>query len=179
MPNKILERDNINFLQVFGNGCSKWTMKVGEATAIDSFKQIRRGGGTVQFLASCPIYLSEISDESKRLKAKKNATSLLKLRDFAERTKSAGGKFTIKTYKHVATLRLIILNETDCILGHYQEDGDGDSLDTPLLLFHHNHENKWGFGSAFKRMFESEWHRATEPTVEDWEKMKQLRDRVE
>src|SRR4029077_16899949 len=84
MPIRILDRQNITVLQVLGNGCSKWTMQVGEATAIDSFKRIRQGGGRIQFLASCPIHLSKEPDESKRIKAKRNASSLLKLREFAD-----------------------------------------------------------------------------------------------
>jgi hypothetical protein len=175
MPDKILEQQNISSLLVMGNGCSKWTRQPKkDAEIIDAFIRIRRGNGTIRFMASCPIHLSERDHEPNINKERKNAASLLKLREFKDRSKAAGGKFEIRTYKHVATLRLIILNETECIVGHYQEDGNGDSFDTPLLIFHHNHENKWGFGSAFKRMFESEWHRALEPTEDEWRKMMQL-----
>ncbi len=179
MPSKILERDNISVLQVMGNGCSKWTIPIADAMAVKSFRQIRNGGGEIHFLASCPVYLSELDDRTKIKKAKRNATSLLKLFDFAEKSKAAGGTFEIRTYKHTATLRLIILNESECIVGHYQEDGNADSIDTPLLIFHHNHENKWGFGGAFRRVFESEWHRAQPPTPEEWRKMRELRDTPE
>jgi hypothetical protein len=175
MPNKILARPNVIKLFAMGNGCSKWT-RIGSTAAIDSFRQIRKGGGDIRFLASCPIHLSQISDETKRKKAKRNAESLTKLRTFAEQSRSAGGIFEIRTYKHVATLRLIIVNDTECVVGHYQEDGDGDSIETPLLVFNHTNDNRWGFGGAFRRMFDSEWHRATVPTAEEWKKIEELRD---
>jgi hypothetical protein len=174
MPREILGRQNIRGLSVMGNGCGKWTREVEHHTAVDAFRRMRSAGGSVRFLASCPIHLNEINDEYKIMKAKKNARSLLLLREFREDTKSSRGTFEIRTYKHVATLRLIILNETDCIVGHYQEDGNADSFDTPLLIFHHSHDNEWGFGGAFRRLFESEWYRATEPTPEEWKKMEEL-----
>jgi len=178
MPNKILSRRNVTKLYAMGNGCSKWT-RVSSTAAIDAFLQIRQGGGDIRFLASCPIQLSQLPDEAKRKKAKKNAASLLKLRSFAEQSKFAGGSFEIKTYKHVATLRLIIVNETECIVGHYQEDGDGDSFDTPLLIFNHTYDNRWGFGGAFRRMFDSEWRRAVMPSAEDWKAIEEIRDAPE
>jgi hypothetical protein len=179
MPSKILEREEITHLWVMGNGCSKWTKLVPHRTAVAKFKQIRRGGGKIRFLASCPVKLNNTGDQAKREKAKKNADSLLVLRKFKSETDSAGGTFEIRTYKHTATLRLIIVDEEECIVGHYTESGIDDSLDTPLLIFSRTNDNPWGFGHAFHRLFDSEWHRAGEPTADEWTQMEQLRSMSE
>jgi hypothetical protein len=174
MPIKIFQRDNIRDLSVMGNGCSKWTRKIDKDTAVAKFKKIRNANGSVRFLVSCPIHLSDNSDERMKKKAKWNAKSLTVLREFQSETRDERGKFEIRTYKHLATLRLIILNGEECIVGHYQEEGIGESLLTPLLIFWRNDQNQWGFGHAFRRLFESEWNRAAVPTADEWKTIEEL-----
>jgi hypothetical protein len=185
MPAKIFERENITKLWAMGNGCGKWTRKVAPNMAHAKFLEIRtKSDGDIRFLASCPIYLSQrakddltLSQQAKeamKVKACDNADSLIRLRGFAEQTGGLGGNFQIKVYRHTATLRLIILNDRDCIVGHYKETGLGNSLESPLLIFLKMIDNEWGFGHAFHRLFDSEWHRAFELTSEDWNKMKEL-----
>jgi hypothetical protein len=175
MPEKIFERQVITKLWVMGNGCGKWSRKVAASTARAKVREIRgKFGGEIRFLASCPVVLSESDDEAKKIKARLNADSLLRLKQLGEQTGGLGEKFSIRTYKHLATLRLIILNDADCIVGHYKEDGLGNSLETPLMIFRRTNENEWGFGHAFHRLFDHEWRRAKEPTPDEWKKMEQL-----
>lgn len=169
MPAKIFERAVVRDLAVMGNGCGKWARSISNAVAREKFRAIQAARGRVRFLASCPIYLSGTGESEKIEKAKKNAKSLLILKEFRDSIVAAGGNFEIKTYKHLATLRLIILDKNECIVGHYQEDGVGESLDTPLLVFKGDEANEWGFKHAFVRLFDSEWHRAVEPTDDEWE----------
>ena len=183
MPQEILQREAITKLWVMGNGCGKWSRKVTAAVLHAKVKIIRsRGDGEIRFLASCPLELYKTGDEAKKIKAIDNADSLMRLRQLGRQTGGLGGNFQIKTYKHTATLRLILLNDADCIVGHYQEDGIADSLKSPLLVFRRTSENEWGFGHAFHRLFVSEWHRATEPDPGEWteiEKLASLKDRTE
>jgi hypothetical protein len=174
MPSPILERELIRHLCVMGNGCGKWTRKVAPALARRTFEAIRRRNGSVRFMASCPVNLAATDDARQKAKAIRNAKSLLALRELEKETTQSGGLFEIRTYKHLATLRLIIVNDNECIVGHYQEDGIGDSLDTPLLVFRCNDENDWGFGHAFRRLFESEWNRAVPPSDSEWIEIERL-----
>lgn len=185
MPTGIFEHEIITKLWVMGNGCGKWTRKVAPNTARTKLKEIRaKADGQIRFLASCPVYLNQHAEEdlnlsqqvkeAMKIKAKENADSLIRLRGLAEQTGGLGGNFEIKVYKHTATLRLIILNDRDCILGHYKETGLGDSLESPLLIFRRIIDNEWGFGHAFHRLFDHEWRRAKEPTSEEWVIMREL-----
>lgn len=180
MPEEILKRNGIRDLAVMGNGCSKWTMYVARQLAITQFSNIRRANsGAIRFLACCPKALSEREGTPSDLawmkqKAAHNAKSLLQLRDFKRSTEAQGGRFEIRTYKHLATLRLIIINEQQCIVGHYKEDGTGQSFDTPLMVFECVNKKGWGFGHAFRRLFEHEWYRSKEPTEEEWKTMEVL-----
>jgi hypothetical protein len=175
MPDKIFEREIITKLWVMGNGCGKWSRTVAANIARAKLREIRaKTGGEIRFLASCPIVLSESGDDAKRKKAYLNADSLVRLRKLAEQTGGLSEKFEIRTYEHTATLRLIILNDADCILGHYQEDGLGNSLETPLLIFRRVNKNEWGFGHAFHRLFDHEWRRAKVPSADDWKLIDQL-----
>lgn len=183
MPDKILERKDIRDLAVMGNGCSKWTIcndDVEEALVVQKLGEIRRQyNDAIRFLASCPKSLSERTGERDevlwmRKKAIHNAKSLLKLREFKRRTESSGGRFEIRTYKHLATLRLIVINKVECIVGHYREDGRGQSFDTPLMIFRCMNPTEWGFGHAFSRLFDHEWYRAAEPTDAEWAFMEKL-----
>jgi hypothetical protein len=185
MPRELFEREAITKLWVMGNGCGKWTRKVEANTARSKIIEIRaKADGQIRFLASCPVHLSQrvkepsnLSEQAKeaiRIKARENADSLIMLRRLADRTGGLGGNFQIKVYKHTATLRLIILNDQDCIIGHYKETGLGNSLESPLLIFRRIIDNEWGFGHAFHRLFDHEWNRAKEPTDEEWEMMKEL-----
>ena len=174
MPAIVLSRDSVKNLSVMGNGCGKWVHKVDGATARQKFRAMRAANGTIRFLASCPIHLALCGDDEIMKKAYKNAESLVELRKRQQGSGGVGGRFEIRTYKHLATLRLIIIDDRECIIGHYQEDGIGDSIDTPLLVFRCNDENEWGFGHAFRRLFESEWNRSSEPTAAEWEEIEKL-----
>jgi hypothetical protein len=175
MPSQIFERKNVKSLSVMGNGCSKWTRDVPDSKATPKLKQIREKG-PIRFLASCPVKLMK-DHPNRATKAKSNAESLLKLLDYKEQTRNASYPFEIRTYKHLATLRLIILNDAECIVGHYKEEAEGDSRETPLLIFDCKDDDEWGFGHAFQRLFNSEWNRAKEPTSDEWEFMKRLKDK--
>lgn len=171
MPSQILARPSIASLSVMANGCSKWTRLVPAAEARNKFKRMVDQNRPIQFLASCPIHLSKTGDPAKIAKAIKNAKSLLLLKGIREETGASTASFGIRTYKHTATIRLIIIDGKECVVGHYKEGGDGDSLLTPLLIFECNDEKEWGFGHAFFRLFNSEWHRSSEPTTEEWKEI--------
>jgi len=174
MPQKIFERPLIKDLAVMGNGCGKWARSVSNDLARTKFRQIQAEKGKVRFLASCPIYLFGCESKEEKDKAVKNAKSLMILKEFHDDLRKLGGTFEIKLYKHLATLRLIIVDENECIVGHYQEDGVGESLDTPLLIFRGSEGGDWGFKHAFLRLFESEWHRARSPDEKEWARIQKI-----
>lgn len=171
-PKKIWSRDDLVSLDVLANGCSKWTREIADSILLDSVQKIVGRDGKIRFIASSPEFLAKMATDQTFLnlhehhgidrdwlnrKARSNASSLNKLLRLKRELGASDDCFDIKTYQHLATLRVIVVNGDECILGHYQKSAAGDSNYSPLLLFRNDRSTEWGFGSGFKRLFDDQW----------------------
>lgn len=182
-PKAIAERENLSSLRVLGNGCSKWTATIPAVVRVAMAKQISNNDGYIKFIASCPVFLNAMANDQEflekyeplglsvdwlRAKSRKNAQSILKLRETRIDACLTEEEFQIRTYKSLASLRIVIVNEQEYIVGHYQESATADSKDSPLIVFARDPLNDWGFGAGFSRVFEEVWLDSERPTDEEW-----------
>src|SRR5205085_698372 len=71
----------------------------------------------------------------------------------------------IKVFNHVPQFRLIFIDKTKLVIGHYGGTNKGDSKNSPLLEFG---DNSWSFYHAFCEYFDKQWISARSV---DWNKV--------